>query len=140
MPKDFDSSLLGFSVGPEGAAGYPEELTYTVEENVIKGNYSGVLYPGWGINSRVELPEEYFVNEGGNSVLWMILSIVFPILFSIASFLFGCFLEETTLLWKRWSFIRLKAIIVQESDFSIRAEYRMRILFRCWCTLQIKAI
>ncbi len=62
MPKEFDASMLGFSVGATGAQGYnPETLQYEVQGNVITGSFKGVLSPGEGIWARVELPAGYFV-------------------------------------------------------------------------------
>ncbi|MCR4568403.1 MAG: DUF2207 domain-containing protein [Pseudobutyrivibrio sp.] len=61
MPKDFDESTIGYSVGVLGEAGYRQEyLTSTVDNNVIKGEYKNSLLPQEGITIRAELPEGYF--------------------------------------------------------------------------------
>lgn len=62
MPKEFDSSKLGFSYGPKGSA-YTEKIKYSVEGNKIIGSFEEGLKPGEGITVRCELPEEYFVGE-----------------------------------------------------------------------------
>ena len=85
--RGFIISKLGFSVGPQGASGYDNALTYTVNGNVITGSYSGTLYPGWGITVRTELPDGYFVGASTNFSWEIIFSIVLPILFVIISFI-----------------------------------------------------
>lgn len=59
MPKEFDASTLGFSVGSQGAIGY-ENINYSVDENTISGVYSKTLMPYEGLTVRLELPEGYF--------------------------------------------------------------------------------
>ena len=87
MPKEFDDSTLGFSVGEYGAVGYDENLTYQVDGNVITGSYAGTLYPGWGLTVRMELPDGYFVGANSLVSIVTILSIILPIIFVILSFL-----------------------------------------------------
>jgi uncharacterized membrane protein YgcG len=62
MPKEFDASKMGFSVGSDGARGYnPETLEFETQGNEITGRFYGILAPGEGIWIRIELPEGYFV-------------------------------------------------------------------------------
>ena len=59
MPKEFDSSKLGFSVGEYGTVGY-NDIKYSVDSNVITGSYLGTLNCYEGLTVRCELPEGYF--------------------------------------------------------------------------------
>lgn len=62
MPKDFDASEMGFSVGYSGDEGYDTSLLqYTVDGTEISGRYTGQLEPYEGIWLRIPLPEGYFV-------------------------------------------------------------------------------
>lgn len=63
MPKDFDSSKLGFSSGYVGSTD-SSNVTYSVDGNIITGRYNGILNPGEALTVRAELPEGYFVNAG----------------------------------------------------------------------------
>ena len=61
MPKDFDKNLLGFSIGLKGMSGYnPNDLTYHVEGNTIKGETFIPLKNNEGLTLRLELPKDYF--------------------------------------------------------------------------------
>ena len=63
MPKEFDSSKLGFSSGP---LGYTDNhlVSYNVEDSkIIKGKYEGVLERWEGLTIRLELPEGYFLTR-----------------------------------------------------------------------------
>lgn len=71
MPKDFDSSKLGFSAGVVGSTD-SSRITYDVKDNVISGKYNGVINPGEALTVRLELPEGYFINEGSNYYLMFI--------------------------------------------------------------------
>lgn len=62
MPKDFDNSLVGFSEGVYGSVGY-STITYTIENNVIKGYSLSKLNPKEAITIRIELPEGYFTKS-----------------------------------------------------------------------------
>ena len=59
MPKEFDSSKLGFSAGRYGTSG-TSNVTYSVNGNVITGSYNGTLNEYNGLTVRCELPEGYF--------------------------------------------------------------------------------
>lgn len=60
MPKDFDSSKLGFSSGNYGSTDN-NKINYNVIGNKIIGNYNGILGSGQALTIRCELPEGYFV-------------------------------------------------------------------------------
>lgn len=60
MPKEFDSSKLGFSAGEEGST-ENDNVNYSVVGNQIKGDYDGILEAGESLTVRCELQEGYFV-------------------------------------------------------------------------------
>lgn len=61
FPKDFDTSMIGFSTGPEGSIGYnPDYLSYSVDSNIIKGTYYNTLEAYNAFTIRVELEDGYF--------------------------------------------------------------------------------
>lgn len=60
MPKNFDSSKLGFSSGTVGLTDN-DKIKYNVSENKITGKYEGILGAGEALTVRCELPEGYFV-------------------------------------------------------------------------------
>lgn len=84
MPKEFDESQLGFSLGEIGAQNN-EGITYRVDGNVISGSYYGVLNPSEALTVRVELAEGYFINTSSGLDLFLILSFVIPIIFVLLS-------------------------------------------------------
>lgn len=59
MPKQFDSSKLGFSVGEYGSTD-TNNINFTVKDNTIIGSYDGTLFENEGLTVRCELPEGYF--------------------------------------------------------------------------------
>lgn len=61
MPKEFDSSKLGFSSGTKGSIDN-SKIIYNVNGNKITGNYNGILDAGEALTVRCELPEGYFVD------------------------------------------------------------------------------
>ena len=63
MPKEFDSSKIGFSSGLKGSTAN-DNIKYSVVGNTITGNYEGTLQPGEGLTVRCELQEGYFVGAG----------------------------------------------------------------------------
>lgn len=87
MPKSFDKSKLGFTWGPYGAT-YTSNVNYTVNKNKIKGFYVGILYPNNALTVRMELPEEYFVNESKSyeTSIYFIIIIAFGLLILSAVF------------------------------------------------------
>lgn len=62
MPKEFDQSKLGFSIGRYGSGG-SDDIKYTVEGNVITGYVDNKMSPGDALTIRLELPEGYFNNK-----------------------------------------------------------------------------
>ncbi len=82
MPKDFDSSKLGFSVGYSDSTN-SDGIEYQVNGNVITGRYTKTLDAWEGLTVRLELPEEYFKGESLNLDWSLILAFVFPVVFVI---------------------------------------------------------
>ena len=83
MPKDFDSSKLGFSSGKFGST-TNENINYVVKDNVITGSYDGILGVGEGLTVRLELEEGYFVGAGLGMEFFDIFYTV-PLIFLILS-------------------------------------------------------
>ena len=92
MPKEFDSSKLGFSSGSQGSLDN-SKIKYTVNDNTISGNYDGILNEGESLTVRCELPEGYFVDAGlvvnCNIYLMFIIPIVALIISFLLWFIFG---------------------------------------------------
>lgn len=86
MPKEFDSSKLGFSSGITGSTDN-SKITYNVNGNEITGNYNGILGANEALTVRCELPEGYFVGAGltFNSINYIIYLI--PLLFLVIALL-----------------------------------------------------
>ena len=59
MPKEFDSSKLGFSSGLVGSVD-SSKVVYNVNNNVISGYFNGILGVGEGLTVRCELEKGYF--------------------------------------------------------------------------------
>ena len=79
MPKTFDESLLGFSSGPKGST-KSADVNYEVDNNVIIGAFTEVLYPGEGITVRLTLPDQYFKNTGYNFGISLDFDTIYPFL------------------------------------------------------------
>lgn len=86
MPKDFDSSKLGFSSGKIGSRDN-SNIRYTVNNNVISGSYEGILSKEEALTIRCELPEGYFVDAGYMFGMIGYLIVVVPLLCFIVSVL-----------------------------------------------------
>ncbi len=84
MPKDFDESKVGFSSGFYGQIG-TNRINYTVNNNVISGNYNAVLAPNNALTIRVELDEGYFVYPQ-KSIFYYIFTFLMPIIFVVIAF------------------------------------------------------
>lgn len=86
MPKEFDSSKLGFSSGIKGSTDN-SKIKYNVNENKITGNYNGILGTNEALTVRCELPEGYFVGARltFNSINYIIYLI--PLLFLVITLL-----------------------------------------------------
>lgn len=87
MPKEFDSSKLGFSSGTVGSTN-SSKITYNVDGNVISGKYNGTLKSGEALTVRLELPEGYFVNAGIPMSPVCYLMFIVPIIGLLISFKF----------------------------------------------------
>ena len=92
MPKEFDSSKLGFSSGSQGSLDN-SKVKYTVNDNTISGSYDGILNEGESLTVRCELPEGYFVDAGlvvnSNIYLMFIIPIAALIISFLLWFIFG---------------------------------------------------
>ena len=80
MPKDFDSSKLGFSKGFKGST-TNNGIKYNVNGRTITGRYDGVLDKYEGLTIRCELEEGYFVNAGFEFNILDYIPFAFPIVF-----------------------------------------------------------
>ena len=80
MPKEFDSSKLGFSSGAKGSTNN-SNVKYNVSENKISGSYNGILGVGEALTVRCELPEGYFVDAGLTINIMDYIMFLIPILF-----------------------------------------------------------
>lgn len=80
MPKDFDSSKLGFSKGVKGSTSN-NGIKYDVNGRSITGSYDGILGKYEALTVRCELEEGYFVNAGIETSIFEYLPYVFPIIF-----------------------------------------------------------
>lgn len=91
MPKEFDSSKLGFSTGKNGEFN-SENVTYIVSGNGIKGELNSYLDPYEALTVRLELPEGYFVGERTQNKITILYS-------SIVAFAFMILMAY---LWKKY--------------------------------------
>ena len=91
MPKEFDPSGLGFSVGEYGSA-ENDMLFYTVNGNTITGRYYDILPAGNALTIRIPLPDDYFVGATTNNTAYYFIigiSIFFVFIAFILWVLFG---------------------------------------------------
>ena len=86
MPKDFDSSKLGFSSGIKGSIDN-SKVIYNVNGNKITGSYNGILDVGEALTARCELPEGYFVDAKLDINKIDYLMFFVPIIFLVISIL-----------------------------------------------------
>lgn len=86
MPKDFDSSKLGFSSGNIGSTDN-SKVKYNVSGNKITGSYNGVLSVGQALTVRCELPEGYFVGAGLNINIMDYIMFLIPVIFLVIAIL-----------------------------------------------------
>ncbi len=95
MPKEFDTSKVGFSLGGEGASGYnPGDLEYSVSGNVISGRVTRTMQPYEGLSIRLELPNGYFVGARQDNGPTSSLIVVSLILLGIALLLAALFIRK----------------------------------------------
>lgn len=90
MPKDFDSSKLGFSSGTYGST-ENDKINYQLDGNKIIGNYSEILDINSGITVRCELPEGYFVNEKYEIQIDDLILFIVPLIYLIISIMIWYF-------------------------------------------------
>ena len=86
MPKEFDSSKLGFSSGTKGSIDN-SKVIYNVNGNKITGTYNGILDVGKALTVRCELPEGYFVDAKLDINKIDYLMFFVPIIFLVISIL-----------------------------------------------------
>ncbi len=86
MPKEFDSSKLGFSSGVTGSTDN-SNVRYTVNGNTITGSYDGILGAGEALTVRCELPEGYFVGAGLTINYLNYITFIIPIILLIIAIL-----------------------------------------------------
>ena len=86
MPKEFDSSKLGFSSGTMGSTDN-SKVKYNVSGNKITGSYNGILGVGEALTVRCELPEGYFVGAGFTSNSLIYIMYIIPILGLMIAFI-----------------------------------------------------
>lgn len=86
MPKEFDSSKLGFSSGSKGSIDN-SKINYNVSGNKITGIFNEILGVNEALTIRCELPEDYFVGEGLTFNLMNYIIYLFPILFLVIAIL-----------------------------------------------------
>ncbi|MGI6153159.1 MAG: DUF2207 domain-containing protein [Christensenellaceae bacterium] len=93
MPKEFDASKIGFSVGKTGSAGYnQEELSYSVDGNTITGTFAGRLNPYEAVTARIELPEGYYVGArkpADTVFLFIIVFLAMAVAVAVLAIFFG---------------------------------------------------
>ena len=97
MPKEFDSSKVGFSSGTYGRISannnsYNNGIAFNVTENTITGYYAGILGPLEGITLRIQLPEGYFAEQKLHITFFDFISFTLPIIFIVVSII----------LWKKY--------------------------------------
>jgi uncharacterized membrane protein YgcG len=86
MPKEFDKAKIGFSSGTKYST-YSNDVTYTVNGNIITGTCNKKLNPGEALTVRIELPEGYFVGASYNFDYLMMGAVGLPIIFAFISIL-----------------------------------------------------
>lgn len=79
MPKEFDDSLLGFSVGRYGEKG-TDDIIFNVNGNEITGNLTRDLLPNEAFTVRLQLPDGYFYFNQRDHITRICLMIGIPIL------------------------------------------------------------
>lgn len=86
MPKEFDASKVGFSVGYYGSTGN-DNVEYTVDGNTIKGLVNKRLSPNEAVTVRIELPDNYFYFDDAEQNVFIAFMIILPILCMAAVFI-----------------------------------------------------
>ena len=83
LPKDFDSSELGFVVASKGSVGGMSKVKFNVEGTKITGSYDGTLASGETLVVRCVLPEGYFSRVHGGALIFQIVVTVVVVLVSL---------------------------------------------------------
>ncbi len=78
MPKEFDSSKLGFSIGKSGTT-ETTDVVYNVRENTITGYVTKTLDPGESVRVRCVFPERYFIIKGSDWSFYSVIVVIFSI-------------------------------------------------------------
>ena len=89
MPKDFDSSKLGFSSGSTGSTDN-SNIKYSISNNVITGKYTSILERNEALTVRCELTDGYFSKAKNTIDPIIYIEFIFPILFLLISFYLWC--------------------------------------------------
>lgn len=91
MPKEFDKSKLGFSIGNYGTVG-TYDINYDVNDNIITGSVARTLQPNEAVTVRLELEDGYFYfNKALYNFKLALLVAVPALLFIIVIILWGKF-------------------------------------------------
>ncbi|MEI6101161.1 MAG: DUF2207 domain-containing protein [Eubacteriales bacterium] len=95
MPKEFDKSKLGFSIGGQGASGFnPADLQVNVSGNVITGKVTRELSPYEGVTTRLELPDGYYVGARTDNGPVMPMVVATLVILGIALLLAALFMRK----------------------------------------------
>lgn len=89
MPKDFDSSKLGFSSGSTGSTNN-SNIKYNVSNNVITGKYTSILGKNEALTVRCELTDGYFSKAKDIIEPVLYIEFIIPLLFLLISFYLWC--------------------------------------------------
>ena len=89
MPKDFDSSKLGFSSGSTGSTDN-SNIKYSISNNVITGKYTSILEKNEALTVRCELPDGYFSKAKDTIEPVLYIEFIIPLLFLLISFYLWC--------------------------------------------------
>ena len=89
MPKDFDSSKLGFSSGSTGSTDN-SNIKYNVSNSVITGKYNNILGKNEALTVRCELPDGYFSKAKDIIDPIIYIEFIIPLLFLLISFYLWC--------------------------------------------------
>ena len=79
MPSNIDENQIRFLIDDTYDIS-DDDVEYTVEDNVIKGSLSMFLNPNQKFSIRVELKNNYFVNETDNYNYMMFIIILLPLI------------------------------------------------------------
>mgnify|MGYP002520544337 CR=1 FL=1 len=89
MPKNFDTSKLGFSSGSTGSTDN-SNIQYNVSNNVITGKYTSILEENEALTVRCELDEGYFSKAKDTIEPVLYIEFIIPLVFLLISFYLWC--------------------------------------------------